>query len=202
MFGMIPFTREENSLWNYLDNMEKNLFTGFGDMSQFRCDIQDKGDHYLMEAELPGFQKEDISLDLNGDNMVITARHNSEKEEKGEGNYLRRERKYGSYSRSFNVSGINTEGIKAAYNNGILEVPPPKRAGRAPATRTTQRGGCSSPTTPCKEKGPPATRPGAPFLCFIIYKVYKKDCFQQESPYFRVKNGVNEASVDRRASKG
>ena len=106
MFGMIPFTREENSLWNYLDNMEKNLFTGFGDMSQFRCDIQDKGDHYLMEAELPGFQKEDISLDLNGDNMVITARHNSEKEEKGEGNYLRRERKYGSYSRSFNVSGI------------------------------------------------------------------------------------------------
>ena len=35
MFGMIPFTREENSLWNYLDNMEKSLFTGFGDMSQF-----------------------------------------------------------------------------------------------------------------------------------------------------------------------
>ena len=32
MFGMIPFTREENSLWNYLDNMEKSLFTGFGDM--------------------------------------------------------------------------------------------------------------------------------------------------------------------------
>lgn len=138
MFGMIPFTREENSLWNYLDNMEKSLFTGFGDMSQFRCDIQDKGDHYLLEAELPGFQKEDISLDLNGDNMIITARHNSEKEDKGEGNYLRRERKYGSYSRSFNVSGINTEGIKAAYNNGILEVTLPKQAEVAPATRTIQ----------------------------------------------------------------
>ena len=70
--------------------------------------------------------------------MVITARHNSEKEEKGEGNYLRRERKYGSYSRSFNVSGINTEGIKAAYNNGILEVTLPKQAESAPATRSIQ----------------------------------------------------------------
>ena len=57
MFGMIPFGREENSLWNYLDNMERSLFTGFGDMSQFRCDIQDKGGHYLLEAELPGSRK-------------------------------------------------------------------------------------------------------------------------------------------------
>ena len=135
MFGMIPFTREENSLWNYLDNMEKSLFTGFGDMSQFRCDIQDKGDHYLLEAELPGFQKEDISLDLNGDNMVITARHNSETEEKGEGNYLRRERKYGSFSRSFDVSGIQEENITAAYDNGVLTLNMPKREATVPTAR-------------------------------------------------------------------
>ena len=70
--------------------------------------------------------------------MVITARHNSEKEDKGEGNYLRRERKYGSYSRSFNVSGINTEGIKAAYKSGILEITLPKQAEVAPAARTIQ----------------------------------------------------------------
>ena len=62
MFGMIPFTREENSLWNYLDNMEKSLFTGFGDMSQFRCDIQDKGDHYLLEAELPASRERTSAL--------------------------------------------------------------------------------------------------------------------------------------------
>lgn len=138
MFGMIPFTREENSLWNYLDNVEKNLFTGFGDMSQFRCDIQDKGDRYLLEAELPGFEKEDISLELNGDTMAITARHNSEKEDKGDGSYLRRERKFGSYSRCFNVSGIDTEGIKAAYRNGILEITLPKQAQVAPSARTIQ----------------------------------------------------------------
>ena len=71
--------------------------------------------------------------------VVITARHNSEKEDKGEGNYLRRERKYGSYSRSFNVSGINTEGIKAAYKSGILEITLPKQAEVSPAARTIQK---------------------------------------------------------------
>ncbi len=138
MFGMIPFTREENSLWNYLDNMEKSLFTGFGDMSQFRCDIQDKGDSYLLEAELPGFAKEDISLDVNGDTMVITARHNSEQEEKGEGNYLCRERKYGSYSRSFNARRIETQGIQAPDTHAILEITLPKQPEVAPAARTIQ----------------------------------------------------------------
>lgn len=137
MFGMIPFGHEENSLWNYLDNMERSLFTGFGDMSQFRCDIQDKGDHYLMEAELPGFVKEDISLNLNGDELVITARHNSEVEEKQK-DYVRRERKFGSFSRSFDVSGIDAAAITAAYNNGILEVTLPKRTEVLPASRSIE----------------------------------------------------------------
>lgn len=139
MFGMIPFGREENSLFNYLDNVEKNLFAGFGDVSHFRCDIQDKGDSYLMEAELPGFQKEDIAVDVNGDTMVITARHNSETGEKDEkGNYVRRERKFGSYSRSFDVTGIDAENIKAKYNNGILELTMPKKAEENTSTRSIQ----------------------------------------------------------------
>lgn len=137
MFGMIPFGHEENSLWNYLDNMERSLFTGFGDMSQFRCDIQDKGDHYLMEAELPGFVKEDIALNLNGDELVITARHNSEVEDKQK-DYVRRERKFGFFSRSFDVSGIDAAAITAAYNNGILEVTLPKRTEVSPASRSIE----------------------------------------------------------------
>ena len=134
MFGMIPFGREENSLWNYLDNMERSLFTGFGDMSQFRCDIQDKGAHYLLEAELPGFHKEDISLDLNGDSLVITARHNSETEDKQK-DYVRRERKFGSFSRSFDISGIDAAAITASYNNGILELNLPKAVPAVPEAR-------------------------------------------------------------------
>lgn len=135
MFELIPFTRDENNLFRYLDNMERSLWNGFGDINQFRCDIQDKGDKYLLEAELPGFQKEDISVQVNGDEMVITARHNSEAEKK-EKNYLRRERKFGSYSRSFNVSGIDTSGITAAYNNGVLELNLPKQKAEVPAAKT------------------------------------------------------------------
>ncbi|MBU3805427.1 MAG: Hsp20/alpha crystallin family protein [Candidatus Fournierella pullistercoris] len=128
MFGMIPFNREENSLFQYLDNMEKNLFGGLGDVSRFRCDIQDKGDSYLMEAELPGFEKEDISVDVDGERMQIVARHNSEKGEKDDkGNYLRRERRFGSFSRSFDVTGIDTDNIKAVYKNGVLELTLPKK---------------------------------------------------------------------------
>ena len=139
MFGMLPFERSEDNVFDTFDNFARNFFRSSNtNLPAFRTDIRDAGDRFVLEAELPGFQKEDISLDLNGDTMVITARHNSEKEEKGEGNYLRRERKYGSYSRSFNVSGINTEGIKAAYTNGILEITLPKQAEVAPAARTIQ----------------------------------------------------------------
>lgn len=138
MFGMIPFTRQENNLFRYLDNMEREMMSGFGDFSQFRCDIQDKGSSYLLEAELPGFQKEDISIQLDGDDLVITANHNSETEDKKEKNYVRRERKFGSYSRRFNVAGIDTSAITAAYNNGVLELNLPKKVEQAPATRTIE----------------------------------------------------------------
>ena len=127
MFGMIPFGREENSLFNYLDNMERSLFTGFGDMSQFRCDIQDKGDSYLMEAELPGFNKEDIQLHVKDGILTISAQHSENKDEKDDkGQYIRRERRYGSFTRSFDVTGVDEEHITASYNNGVLELSLPK----------------------------------------------------------------------------
>lgn len=136
MFGLIPFAHEDN-LFSYLDNMEKNFFTGFGDVSQFRCDIRDKGDGFLLEAELPGFNKEDIKINLKGNNLTISAVHNTSKEEKDEkSGYVRRERKYGSFSRSFDVSGIDVSKIDAEYNNGILALNLPKKLPEPPASST------------------------------------------------------------------
>ena len=137
MFGMIPFTRQENNLFRYLDNMEREMMSGFGDFSQFRCDIQDKGGSYLLEAELPGFQKEDIKLDLKDGILTISAQHSQESEEK-KNSYIRRERRYGSFSRSFDVSGIQEDHITAAYNNGVLELTLPKKVEQAPAARTIE----------------------------------------------------------------
>ena len=69
--------------------------------------------------------------------LTISAEHKEEKEEKDEqGNYLRRERRYGSFSRSFDVSGIDEKGITAAYENGILKLTLPKAM---PAVEPTHR---------------------------------------------------------------
>ncbi len=134
MFGMIPFTREESNLWNEWNNLEKSLFGGVAG-GQFRCDIKEEDDKYVMEAELPGFQKEDISVDVQDGRLTITARHNSEKEDKKD-NYLRRERSYGSYCRSFDLSGIDAGGITASYNNGVLELKLPKEQAKLPQKHT------------------------------------------------------------------
>ena len=94
--------------------------------SSFKTDIKDNGDSFLLEAELPGFKKEDISLDIDGDILTLTAKRTESKEEK-DGKYLRRERSYGEYSRSFDISEINVEKADATYENGILTLTLPKK---------------------------------------------------------------------------
>lgn len=119
------------------NNFEKSFFGDFGTLgSGFQTDIQDQGDHYLLEAELPGFQKEDIHIDMDGDYLTISAEHKDEvNDEDKEHNYIRRERRYGSFKRSFNVAGIETDAIKAAYKNGVLELTLPKKTEQIPASR-------------------------------------------------------------------
>lgn len=93
----------------------------------FRTDVIDQGDNYLLQAELPGFNKEDIHIDLKNDLLTISASHKEEKNEEDQNKYIRKERYYSSYSRSFSVNGLEAEDIDASYNNGILEVKFPKK---------------------------------------------------------------------------
>ena len=135
MFGMIPFDRRDSSLFDMLDNFERNFFgSSNSTVSSFRTDIRDEGDKFVLEAELPGFKKEDIKLDLKDGVLTISAQHSSENEEKKD-SYVRRERRYGSFSRSFDVSGIQEDHISAAYNNGVLELTLPKAQPVVPASR-------------------------------------------------------------------
>ena len=81
-----------------------------------------------MEAELPGFNKEDINIDLNKDILTVSASHSEESEEKkGKNKYIRRERRYQSYQRSFRVPNVSPEDIDASYEKGILELKFPKK---------------------------------------------------------------------------
>lgn len=142
MFDLMPFERRTRNLSNFFDAFDKTFFSDFpASFSEIRTDIIDQGDKFLLQAELPGFDKEDIKIDLNGDTLSISAEHKAESEEKKEDGYVRRERRYGSFARSFDVSGIDVEKISAAYKNGVLELELPRRCppGRRPARSSSNK---------------------------------------------------------------
>jgi len=102
----------------------------------FKTDVRMEGDNYIVETDLPGFDKSDIKLDLSNDTLTITAEHTTEKETKeDENSYIHRERTYGAYSRSFDVTGIDTDNIGAKYENGVLTLTLPKKAEILPESR-------------------------------------------------------------------
>ena len=137
MFDMMPFEHRNHLSYNPFRDLENWERSFFGDWSTgFNTDIKDKGDHYELEADLPGVKKEDIAVDIDGDRMTISAHRSAETEEKDDNSqYLPRERSYGSFSRSFDVSGIQEDHITAAYNNGVLELTLPKAQPVVPAAR-------------------------------------------------------------------
>ena len=133
---MIPYSnRGGSSLIDLFDEFERSVFGENGRRTpMFNTDIRDEGDHYLLEAELPGFRKEDIDLDVNNGLLTISARHEESSEEKKD-NYLCRERRGGSFARTFNLEGIQEEGITAAYADGVLTLTLPKRRELPPQSR-------------------------------------------------------------------
>ena len=138
MFELIPFGRNVRPVsydpFRMFDEMERSFCTPERPLKGFRTDVIDAGSAYRLEAELPGFRKENISLDVENDCLTISAERSVEENESKE-SFIKRERFYGSFSRSFDVSGIDQEHIEAAYNDGILTLTLPKKAAEVPAAR-------------------------------------------------------------------
>lgn len=104
--------------------------------SDFRVDLQDNGNAYVIEADLPGFKKEDLRVDIQGNYLTIHAKRQSSQEETSEsGSYIRRERSYGSFSRSFDISGVKAEDITAEYTDGVLKLQLPKKERTQPVAK-------------------------------------------------------------------
>lgn len=139
--------RNNNGLTTYnpfqeLDNFERNFFGDFfprfdrSSLASFKTDITDEGDSYKIEADLPGFKKEDIHLDVSDNILTLSAERHSEHEDKEKNSkYLRCERSYGSYSRSFDLSDVKSEDITAKYEDGVLTLNLPKKTKEVPASR-------------------------------------------------------------------
>ncbi len=136
MYGLTPFGRTGFGLWDAFNDFDNNFFGDSMPINSCRTDIRDDGDKYVMESELPGFEKEDIKLDINGTQLTIAAEHSTNSDEKDEkGNYIRRERSFGSYKRSFDISDVDSEAISAAYKNGILTLELPKKKPEEPVSK-------------------------------------------------------------------
>lgn len=138
MLYLTPFERMTRSLFDYdpfreMDEMEKRFFGP--STSAFRTDIRETDKAYVLEADLPGFAKEDIHIEIKDNVLSVSAEHKSESEEKDGERYLRRERTFGSYQRRFRLDAIEAEAITATYRDGVLTLTLPKQEIKEPEAR-------------------------------------------------------------------
>ena len=93
-----------------------------------KTDVFEDDKCYRLEAELPGFNKEDINIEVKDDVLTITAKHEENADQKDDnGKCVRKERRSSSFQRSFSVEGLKPEDIKAQYRNGVLTLTVPKK---------------------------------------------------------------------------
>ena len=131
-----PF-RNANSLQEQFSRLFDTSFPGRSSESDLTTwapavDIQETENELVLKADLPGIEEKDIDVRIENNTLTIRGERKFEKQVNEE-NYLRVERSYGSFSRSFSLPNtINTEAIHAEYKNGVLTVQMPKRAESKP----------------------------------------------------------------------
>ena len=135
MFGITPFERRDFDIFDPFNAFDDDFMSG-ARFAPCRTDIREEDDKYVMETELPGFCKEDIGINISDKILTITAKHETNEDQKDEkGKYIRRERSTSSYKRSFDLSGVDADKIDAQYTNGILTLNLPKKQPEAPTSR-------------------------------------------------------------------
>lgn len=115
------------------DSLEKEFFGTHNPLygkhakNLMKTDVKDVNDHYEVAVDLPGFQKDEVNLELENGYLTISAAKGLDKDQKDdEGHYIRQERYSGSCSRSFYVGDIQPEDVHAKYEDGILKLTLPK----------------------------------------------------------------------------
>ena len=129
---MLPVIYGENMFDNFFDNGffgAHNPLFGKNGRNLMKTDIHETDDAkgHRLAIDLPGFKKEEISLDLKDGYLTISAEKGLDKDEEDKkGRVLRQERYAGSCARSFYVGDVKAEDIKAKYESGVLTVLVPK----------------------------------------------------------------------------
>ena len=132
---MLPSIFGENLLDEFFDEpWEKSLFGtrnplyGKHAKNLMKTDVKETGDHYEVDIDLPGFQKDEISVELQNGYLTIQAAKGLDRDQKDqEGRYIRQERYSGTCSRSFYVGdAVEPEDVSAKFEDGILTISVPK----------------------------------------------------------------------------
>jgi HSP20 family protein len=129
-----PFFNNEGTLDRFMNNSLGNLFDSRNrGLSSFgpRVDVYETEKETMVHAELPGFKPEDVTLDINENQLQISGE--SKRDEQYEQNHVKvSERSFGKFSRSIQLrNDSDFDNITAKFNNGVLEVVVPKKANAA-----------------------------------------------------------------------
>ena len=102
---------------NFLDDIEPRKLD-----KMMKCDVYEEGNMYHIEMDAPGFKKEDIKIDIDNGYLTISAEHKEKNDEKDGKKYIRRERHYSKFTRSFYLGNADEEKIDASYKDGTLYI--------------------------------------------------------------------------------
>ena len=132
MFDMIPFRRNNPMKRGaYFDDFFDNFFNNDFlvpikfPKNDFRADLKETDDEYIIEADLPGISKDAVKVNYSNNNIIISAKREDIVEDKHE-NYIRRERSYGEFKRAFYVDNVDENNIRASFKDGVLKINLPK----------------------------------------------------------------------------
>ena len=110
----------------FFDDDFENFFLTSRGRNDMKCDIYEKDDIYHIEMDIPGFDKDDINIEVNDGYLTVKAKKSEEVNEENK-NYIRRERSYGEYSRTFNLGDADAENVDAKFEKGTLLITVPKK---------------------------------------------------------------------------
>jgi HSP20 family protein len=106
---------------------------------QFKMDVKEDGNNYLVHAEIPGVRKEDIHVAIDGNQVTVSAEVKRQSEEKQGERVLRSERYFGKVARAFTLgSEVDSNAAQAKYTDGVLELTLPKKSAVSAKTLTVQ----------------------------------------------------------------
>lgn len=113
--------------FDLFDDIFRDPFFTRNENKMMKTDIRENKDNYVIDVDLPGFDKKDIKIDVTDGYLTINAKVSNEANDKEKGKYIRKERYYGECSRNFYVGeDVKSDDIKASFKNGILSLELPK----------------------------------------------------------------------------